>query len=101
MAVTNTPIPAGPRTTKGIHRAWFILAILATAQITAQSISMSAGIMVAPLNDPDGPFGWNIGMIAAGLSTYYVCGAIVSPITGMLGDRYGARPLMFACAYST
>ncbi len=58
---------------------------------------MSAGIMVAPLNDPDGPFGWNIGMIAAGLSTYYVCGAIVSPITGMLGDRYGARPLMFAC----
>ena len=97
MAVTNTPSPASPKTTKGIHRAWFILAILAVAQITAQSISMSAGIMVAPLNDPDGPFGWNIGVIAAGLATYYVCGAIVSPITGMLGDSYGARPLMFTC----
>jgi len=53
--------------------------------------------MIAPLNDPDGPFGWNIGVISAALAAYYVCGAIVSPITGMLGDRYGARPLMFAC----
>ena len=97
MAVTDTPASTSTRAPRGIHRAWFILAILAVAQITAQSISMSAGIMVAPLNDPDGPFGWNIGVIAAGLAAYYVCGAIVSPITGMLGDRYGARPLMFAC----
>ena len=53
--------------------------------------------MVAPLNDPDGVFGWNMGLIGAALATYYLCGALVSPITGMLGDRYGARPLMLAC----
>lgn len=97
MAVITNPAPAATRSPKRIHRAWFILAILAVAQITAQSISMSAGIMVAPLNDPDGPFGWNIGLIGAALATYYVCGATVAPFTGMLGDRYGARPLMFAC----
>ena len=97
MAVTTPQSLTPVRAPRGIHRAWFILAILAVAQITAQSISMSAGIMVAPLNDPDGPFGWNIGVIAAGLATYYVCGAVVAPITGMLGDRYGARPLMFSC----
>jgi len=97
MAVSNTPTPAFTRSPKGIHRAWIILAILAVAQIVGQSISMAAGIMVAPLNDPDGGFGWNMGLIGAALATYYLCGALVAPITGMLGDRYGARPLMFAC----
>jgi MFS family permease len=96
MAVT-TPTPAKTRSPKGIHRAWIILAILAVAQIVGQSISMAAGIMVAPLNDADGGFGWNMGMIGAGLAAYYLFGALEAPITGMLGDRYGARPLMFAC----
>lgn len=97
MAVSTTPSPTTTRAPKGIHRAWIILAILALAQIVGQSISMAAGIMVAPLNDPDGVFGWNMGLIGAALATYYLCGALVSPITGMLGDRYGARPLMLAC----
>ncbi|MDA0264186.1 MAG: MFS transporter [Chloroflexi bacterium] len=74
-----------------------ILGILAAAQIVGQSISMAAGIMVAPLNDPTGGFGWNLGVIGAALATYYLCGALVAPLTGMLGDRFGARPLMFAC----
>ena len=97
MAVTTPPTPASTRTPKGIHRAWTILAILAIAQIVGQSISMAAGIMVAPLNDPDGGFGWNMGLIGAALASYYLFGALAAPITGMLGDRYGARPLMFAC----
>ena len=97
MAVTTTPSPITTRSPKGIHRAWIILSILAVAQIVGQSISMAAGIMVAPLNDPDGGFGWNIGLIGAALAAYYLFGALASPITGMLGDRYGARPMMLAC----
>ena len=97
MAVTTTPTPVTTGSPKGIHRAWIILGILAAAQIVGQSISMAAGIMVAPLNDADGGFGWNMGMIGAGLAAYYLFGALAAPITGMLGDRYGARPLMFAC----
>ena len=91
------PSPITTRSPKGIHRAWIILSILAVAQIVGQSISMAAGIMVAPLNDPDGGFGWNLGLIGAALATYYLFGAVASPITGMLGDRYGARPMMLAC----
>ena len=94
---TPTPTPAKTRSPKGIHRAWTILAILAIAQIVGQSISMAAGIMVAPLNDPDGGFGWNMGLIGVALASYYLFGALAAPITGMLGDRYGARPLMLAC----
>ena len=57
MAVTTNPIPAATGKQRKIHRAWIILGILAVAQIVGQSISMAAGIMVAPLNDPDGGFG--------------------------------------------
>ncbi len=97
MAISAPQTPAKTGSPKGIHRAWIILGILAVAQIVGQSISMAAGIMVAPLNDADGGFSWNMGLIGAGLATYYIFGALASPITGMLGDRYGARPLMFAC----
>ncbi len=38
-----------------------------------------------------------MGLIGVALATYYLFGAVASPITGMLGDRYGARPMMFAC----
>ncbi len=97
MAVTTNPTPAATGRQRKIHRAWVILAILAVAQIVGQSISMAAGIMVAPLNDPDGGFGWNMGLIGAALATYYLFGALAAPLTGMLGDRFGARPLMLAC----
>ena len=70
MAAAKNPTSATIRPPRRIHRAWVILAILAIAQIVGQSISMAAGIMVAPLNDPDGGFGWNMGLIGAALATY-------------------------------
>lgn len=82
----------------GIHYSWVIVGILAVVQIVGQSIGMAAGVMVAPLNDPDGRFGWSIGTIGAALATYYLVGAVVSPITGWLADRYGTRKMMLAAA---
>ena len=76
------------------HYAWIVVAILATVQVLAQSISMSAGITVAPLNDPDGGFGWSMGTIGAALMVYYMVGAVFAPISGWLGDRYGPRSVM-------
>src|SRR4029453_7012251 len=55
-----------------------------------------AGIMVAPLRDPHGDFGWGIGTIGALMAVYYVVGAVFAPISGWLGERYGARHLMLA-----
>ena len=80
-----------------IHRAWIILAILIVVQVVGQSISMSAGIMVTPLRDEDGGFGWSMAVIGGAIALYYLIGALMSPVAGMLGDRFGARPIMFCC----
>ena len=80
-----------------IHRAWVILAILVVVQVIGQAISMSAGIMVPLLQDPEGQFGWNIVTIGSALALYYLVGSLTSPIAGMMGDRFGSRPIMFCC----
>jgi MFS family permease len=57
---------------------------------------MSAGVTVAPLNDPEGGFGWGMGTIGAALMVYYLSGALFAPVSGWLGDRYGPRVVMAA-----
>ena len=78
----------------GIHYAWAIVAILAAVQIIASSIGMAAGIMIPPLTDPDGEFGWKVGIIGMGMAAFYLVGAICSPVSGWLGDRYGPQKMM-------
>ena len=82
----------------GMHYAWVIVGILALVQIIDSSIIMAAGIMVEPLSDPDGDFGWSVGAVGAAMAVYFLIGAIIAPITGWLGDRYGARRMMLVCA---
>ena len=82
------------RLSSRVHYAWVIAGILALVQVLGNSISMAAGIVVVPLNSPDGGFGWSIGTIGAALMVYYLCGAAISPLVGWLGDRYGARRMM-------
>src|SRR5919205_1450465 len=80
----------------GLHYSWVIVGILVVVQVIGSAISQSAGIMVAPLRDPHGAFGWGIGTIGALMAVYYVVGAVFAPISGWLGERYGARHLMLA-----
>ena len=82
----------------GIHYSWVVIAILATVQVFGSSISMAAGIMVPPLNDTEGDFGWSLGTIGIVIAVYYLFGAIYAPITGWLGDRYGSRKMLAASA---
>src|SRR5215475_5262649 len=49
----------------GLHYSWVIVGILVVVQVIGSAISQSAGIMVAPLRDPHGAFGWGIGTIGA------------------------------------
>ena len=80
------------------HYSWIIVFILATVQIFGSSISMAAGIMVPPLSDENGDFGWSKFTIAMSIGSYYLFGALYAPITGWLGDRYGSRRMLFASA---
>ena len=82
----------------GMHYAWVIVGILAIVQIVDSSISFAAGVMVAPLSDSEGPFGWSVGIIGVTMAVFFLTGAIYAPISGWLGDRYGPRRLMVACA---
>jgi MFS family permease len=82
----------------GIHYSWVIVVVLAIVQVFGSSIFMIAGVMVPPLTDADGAFGFGIGELSMAIGLYYVFSAIFAPITGHLGDRFGARPMMFAGA---
>ena len=82
----------------GMHYAWVIVAILALVQSVESSVGLAAGMMVPPLSDPDGNFGWSLPTIGAALAVFYLIGSIFAPISGWLGDRYGARRLMVWCA---
>ncbi len=96
MAIMTKPTfnLSAARLPGGIHYAWVIVGVLAMVQVVGSAIFMAAGIMVAPLNDPDGNFGWSMGTIGAAMALYFLIGAAFAPITGSLGDRYGARRLM-------
>ncbi len=82
------------------HYSWIIIAILATVQIFASSISMALGIILPPLTQPvsEGGFGWNQSLVTLGMASYYGFGALYAPVTGWLGDRFGARPMLLAAA---
>src|SRR3989442_4864853 len=91
--------PRNPRPVRlpgGIHYSWVIVGILVVVQVIGSAISQSAGVVVGPLRDPHGDFGWGIGTIGGLLAVYYVVGALFAPISGWLGERYGARRLMLA-----
>ena len=82
----------------GVHYSWVIVAVLAIVQVFGSSVFMIAGVMVPPLTDPEGGFGWGIGELSMAIGLYYVFSAIFAPITGHLGDKFGARPMMFVGA---
>src|SRR5262249_43102125 len=88
--------PRPVRRSGGLHYAWIIVGILVVVQVIGSAISQSAGVMVAPLRDPHGPFGWGIGTIGALIAVYYLVGALCAPVSGWLGEWYGARRLMLA-----
>ena len=82
----------------GVHYSWMIVAVLAIVQVFGSSVFMIAGVMVPPLTDPEGGFRFGIGELSLAIGFYYVFSAIFAPITGHLGDRFGARPMMFVGA---
>jgi hypothetical protein len=80
--------PRTPRPGKGpgpIHYSWVIVGVLVVVQVIGSAISQSAGVMVAPLRDPRGDFGWGLGTIGALMAVYYLVGGLFAPVNGRDG----------------
>src|SRR2546430_15436266 len=91
--------PRNPRPVRlpgGMHYSWVIVGILVVVQVIGSAISQSAGVMVAPLRDPHGDFGWGIGTIGALMAVDFLVGGVFAPVSGGLGARDGGRGLMLA-----
>ena len=79
---------------EGLHYAWVIVVVLALVQVIGLSINFASGVLVQPLADPQGEFGFSLGDIGLSISLYYLSAALLSPVAGWVGDRYGGRRLM-------
>ena len=80
------------------HYAWVIVAVLALVQVVALSINFAGGVLVQPLADSEGQFGFSLSSIGAAFGLYFLTAAALCPVAGWLGDRYGARKMMIVGA---
>jgi hypothetical protein len=77
----SQPAPPG-KPPGGFHYGWVIVGILVIVQVIGSAISQSAGVIVAPLRDPHGDFGWGIGTIGALMAVYYLVRALFALVSG-------------------
>ena len=87
---TKSPVPNTQRTLYW-HYAWVIVVIIAGMQIVGTSIRMGFGVFIQPLEDQ---FDWSQNGIGFAYALSSIVSAAVSPITGNLGDRFGAKKSM-------
>lgn len=74
-----------------LHYAWVIVTIIAVMQMVGSSIRMAFGVFIYPLSEE---FGWSQGSITLAYALSSIVTALVSPLAGSLGDRFGARKSM-------
>jgi len=79
----------------GVHYAWIILAAACVLSIVSRADSASFAVLIDPLVDK---FGWLRGDISLAYSLAFLCSMPAVLTFGWLGDRYGARTLMFGAA---
>ena len=94
--MTSPPARPGPRVPGAgrvfyWHYAWVIVSIIAVMQMVGSSIRMAFGVFIDPLTEE---FGWSQGSITMAYALSSIVTALVSPMAGSFGDRYGARRAM-------
>ena len=77
------------------HHAWLILGMGTVLQITANFIGQAFAIILVVLRDD---FQWSLTAITLAYFFRSIISAVLSPVAGWIGDRYGARRAMLAGA---
>ncbi len=78
-----------------IHYAWYIVAMATILQLTTNFVSQAFAVLLVVLQ---GNFGWTLTAITLAYFFRSLIGAVLSPVSGWLGDRYGARRAMMVGA---
>ena len=90
-----TGIASGPTR---LHYAWVIVAVSAMICMITSPVRFVISMLVPYLQSPQG-FGWSYFAISIAFALQWLVSALVSPLVGWLGDRYGVRRTMFLGAY--
>ena len=74
-----------------LHYAWFIVAMATILQLTTNVVSQAFAILMVVLQEN---FSWTLTSITLAYFFRSIVGAVLSPVSGWVGDRYGARRSM-------
>jgi MFS family permease len=75
------------------HYAWLIVLIASAGQMLGAAIRMAFGVLVTPLEES---FGWSPGAIGLAYAWMSITTALLSPVSGWMSARFGARNTMAA-----
>src|SRR5919109_1722127 len=90
-----TGIASGP---PRLHYAWVIVAVSAMICMIPSPVRFAISMLVPYLQSPEG-FGWSYFAISIAFALQWLATALISPLVGWLGDRYGVRRTMLLGAY--
>ena len=77
------------------HYAWLIVLMAVVLQVTTNIISQAFAILLVTLHED---FLWSLTAITVAYFLRSMTGAVLSPVAGWLGDRYGARRVLLVAA---
>jgi MFS family permease len=73
------------------HYAWLIVAIATILQVTTGFVSQAFAVLMVQLEED---LSWTLTAITLAYFLRSVIGAVLAPVAGWIGDRYGARRAM-------
>ena len=77
------------------HYGWYIVGMATTLQLTTNFVSQAFAILVVVMRDE---FAWSLTAIVLAYFFRSMIGAVLAPVAGYLGDRYGAKRVMLVGA---
>ena len=83
-------------TATNLHYAWSIVAVGTILRISVNFVSQAFAVLLVILQQE--PFGWSLTGIVLAQVFRSVIGAVLGPVAGWVGDRYGARRSLLVAA---
>ena len=79
--------------TPRLHYAWVIVAVASMICMITSPVRFAISMLVPYFQSPQG-FGWSYFAISIAFALQWLVTALISPLVGWLGDRYGVRRTM-------